>query len=56
MAFDDSDGNKTHGNHTHYHPTVLTKCADLPLTLCCLHGGAEHGHEDNCMNEENTSL
>ena len=39
MAFDsDSDGNDTHGNHTHYHPTVLTKCAaPLLMTLHSLH-------------------
>lgn len=28
MAFNEADGNDTSGNHTHYHPTVLTKCAD----------------------------
>jgi len=39
MAFEDADGNDTHGNGTHYYPTVLTKCAGLPLILRFLRNG-----------------
>ena len=43
MAFDDVAGNHT-GNHTHYHPTVLTKCALLPRPHAVCTDGVAHLH------------